>query len=49
MALHVANREDHTDHLMALLNLEIWAQIYLDGRAHTDLADELTAEVSAVG
>jgi asparagine synthase (glutamine-hydrolysing) len=49
MALHVASREDHTDHLMALLNLEIWAQIYLDGRAHSDLADELTAEVSAVG
>lgn len=49
MALHMAKREDHTDHLLALLNLEIWAQIYLDGRTPDDLADELTAEVSAVG
>src|SRR3546814_656559 len=24
MALHFASREDHTDHLLALLNLEIW-------------------------
>src|SRR3546814_9484681 len=42
MALHFASREDHTDHLLALLNLEIWAQIYLDGRAPADLAAELT-------
>lgn len=49
IALHMANREDHTDHLMALLNLEIWAQIYLDRRATEDLADELTAEVSVAG
>ncbi len=47
MALHQASREDHTDHLMALLNLEIWAQIFLDGRAPDDLADELSAEVPA--
>ena len=46
MALHMANREDHTDHLMALLNLEIWAQIFLDRRAPQDLADELLTEVS---
>jgi asparagine synthase (glutamine-hydrolysing) len=45
MALHMANREDHTDHLMALLNFEIWAQIFLDRRAPEDLADELVAEV----
>lgn len=47
IALHIANREDHTDHLLALLNLEIWAQIYLDGRAAADLAGELSAEVAA--
>ena len=28
-----ANRIDGTDRLLALLNLEIWARIYLDGRA----------------
>jgi asparagine synthase (glutamine-hydrolysing) len=49
MALHLANREDHTDHLLALLNLEIWALIYLDGRNPEDLAGELSAEVAAVG
>src|SRR3546814_18213920 len=27
MALHFAGREDHTDPLLALLNLEIWAQL----------------------
>jgi asparagine synthase (glutamine-hydrolysing) len=46
IALHMANREDHTDHLMALLNLEIWAQIFLDQRAPEDLADEITTEAS---
>lgn len=46
IALHMSRREDHTDHLMALLNLEIWAQIYLDGRRAEDVADELTAEAS---
>ena len=49
MALHLANREDHTDHLLALLNLEIWAQIYLDGRSADDLSGELSAEVAAAG
>lgn len=46
IALHMANREDHTDHLLALLNLEIWAQIFLDRRAPEDLSDELITEVS---
>ena len=47
--LHLANREDHTDHILALLNLEIWAQLYLDKRTPEDLAGELTAEVAAAG
>ena len=49
MALHMANREDHTDHLLALINLEIWARIFLDGTAPADLADELTLEVAKAG
>ncbi len=49
IGLHMANREDHTDHLMALLNLEIWAQIHLDNRSVEDLTGELTAEVAAAG
>src|SRR3546814_18163823 len=49
MALHLASREDDTDHLLALLNLEIWAQIYIEGRAPAVLAAELTEEVSVDG
>ncbi len=37
---------DGTDRLLALLNLEIWARIYLDGRAPADVADELKAVAS---
>ena len=49
MALHLSSREDHTDHLLSLLNLEIWAQIFLDGRSPADIAEELSEEVAAVG
>ena len=30
----------------ALLNFEIWARIYLDGREPADVADELKATVA---
>jgi asparagine synthase (glutamine-hydrolysing) len=39
--MHNANRADHTDHLLSLLNFEIWARIYLDGRTPDDVAVEL--------
>ena len=38
---HRANRFDGTDILLALMNLEIWSRIYLDGRDATDVAAEL--------
>jgi asparagine synthase (glutamine-hydrolysing) len=38
---HEANRIDGTDRLLALLNLEIWARVYLDSRAPADVVDEL--------
>ena len=38
---HEANRSDGTDALLALLNLEIWSRVYLDGRDPDDVADEL--------
>jgi asparagine synthase (glutamine-hydrolysing) len=41
VADHEASRLDGTDALLALLNLEIWSRVYLDGRPHTDVADEL--------
>jgi asparagine synthase (glutamine-hydrolysing) len=42
IALHFSNREDHTDHLIALMNLELWCRIYLDNRSPEDVAGELT-------
>ena len=41
MMRHEARKEDHTDHLLCLLNLEIWARLYLDGQAPDDLTQEL--------
>lgn len=40
---HEANRVDGTDRLLALLNLEIWSRLYLDGRAAEDVTAELKA------
>jgi asparagine synthase (glutamine-hydrolysing) len=41
IARHEANRIDGTDRLLALMNLEIWARMYLDRRAPEDLTAEL--------
>jgi asparagine synthase (glutamine-hydrolysing) len=46
IAAHGANRLDGTDRLLTLINLEIWARMYLDGREPTDVADELKAVTS---
>jgi asparagine synthase (glutamine-hydrolysing) len=43
IADHEANRQDGTDRLLSLLNLEIWARIYLDRREPADVADQLKA------
>lgn len=43
VAAHRAQREDYTDALLALMNFEVWARMYLDGRSHEDVADELKA------
>ncbi|MBB5203987.1 asparagine synthase (glutamine-hydrolyzing) [Inhella inkyongensis] len=43
MAEHQAAKADHTDVLLALLNLEVWARLYLDGRDPASLADEFHA------
>ncbi len=47
MTNHATQKADHTDHLIALLNLEIWAQLYLDGRTPEDLTGQLVSEVMA--
>ena len=38
---HRTNRVDGTDRLLALISLEIWSRMYLDGRTPDDVADEL--------
>jgi asparagine synthase (glutamine-hydrolysing) len=41
IAAHDANRVDGTDRLAALMNLEIWARLYLDRRTPDEMRDEL--------
>jgi asparagine synthase (glutamine-hydrolysing) len=41
IADHRANRQDYTEAIVALLNFEIWARIYLDRRSHEDVTAEL--------
>jgi asparagine synthase (glutamine-hydrolysing) len=49
IADHRANRIDGTDRILALLNLEIWCRVYLDGRTTDDVECELreTASLAA--
>ncbi len=46
VADHRASRIDGTDALLALMNLEIWSRIYLDGREPADVAAELKSHVT---
>ncbi len=39
---HDAHREDYSDLLLVLLNLELWCRLFLDGRSESDVADELS-------
>ena len=43
LAQHRDSREDHTDHLICLINLEVWARLFLDRRSPADVSDELAA------
>jgi len=45
IALHEANKEDHTDHLLALMNFELWSRMYLDGQLPVDVAAQLQDEL----
>jgi asparagine synthase (glutamine-hydrolysing) len=44
---HEQQRADRTDHLLALINLEIWCRLYLDGRTTAGVADELKQALAA--
>jgi len=41
MQEHLSQQADHTDHLQALLNLELWCRLYLDGHSVEHVKDEL--------
>ena len=38
---HDRHREDYSDLILVLMNLEIWCRLFLDGNSHEDLAWEL--------
>jgi asparagine synthase (glutamine-hydrolysing) len=38
---HDRHREDYSDLILVLMNLEIWCRLFLDGTSHEDLAGEL--------
>ena len=44
---HELQQEDRTDHLLALINLELWCRLYLDGTSTGDLTDELRGSLAA--
>ena len=39
---HDASRADYTDLLLVLMNLEVWARLYCDGRSVDDVSSELS-------
>jgi asparagine synthase (glutamine-hydrolysing) len=44
---HEQQRADRTDHLLGLVNLEIWCRLYLDGRDVPSVANELKESLAA--
>ena len=41
IAAHDANREDYSDLLLVLVNLEIWCRLFLDRQSYADVGAEL--------
>ena len=39
IAVHKAQKSDYTDHLLALINLELWCQIFMDGKDHHEVLE----------
>jgi asparagine synthase (glutamine-hydrolysing) len=44
---HERQEADRTDHLLALVNLEIWCRMYLDGATPAAVTDELRGSMAA--
>jgi asparagine synthase (glutamine-hydrolysing) len=47
IAEHTHARHDRTEHLLALMNFEIWARIFLDGQKPEDVAGEIAERAAA--
>ncbi len=41
IAMHARNERDYTDHLLALMNFELWCRVYLDGMPPADIVESL--------
>jgi asparagine synthase (glutamine-hydrolysing) len=46
IAQHESSRVDGTDRILALMNLEIWARMYLDARSSQDVGAELEEAIA---
>jgi asparagine synthase (glutamine-hydrolysing) len=46
IAQHESSRIDGTDRILALMNLEIWARMYLDARSSQDVSAELEEAIA---
>jgi asparagine synthase (glutamine-hydrolysing) len=44
---HEQQRADRTDHLVGLINLEIWCRLYLDRESAAGVADKLRETLAA--
>jgi asparagine synthase (glutamine-hydrolysing) len=44
---HEQQKVDRTDHLLSLINLEIWCRLYLDGQSAAGVADHLKQTLAA--
>jgi asparagine synthase (glutamine-hydrolysing) len=47
MREHESQQADRTDHLLSLLNLEIWCRLYLDDQSVAGVTDQLRASLAA--
>jgi asparagine synthase (glutamine-hydrolysing) len=47
LADHDASREDYSDVLIVLMNVEIWCRLFIDGRSASDISTELTERMRA--
>ena len=45
--LHLANKQDYTDHLLALINLEIWCRIFIDQQTPDEISDKIKFDLAA--